>query len=59
MVKKTFYLQNQQERDLRKMKAFTVSEHIRRAIHEYIEAHKWEYMNVSISKSLQHGRSKA
>lgn len=52
MVKKTFYLSNQQIREMRKMKLATVSEHIRRAIDEYIAKHKAEDLNVSISKSV-------
>lgn len=57
MIKKTFYIPNQQERDLRKMKEFTVSEHIRRAIHEYLQTHKFDNLKFSISKS-PHDRSK-
>lgn len=52
MVRKTFYLSNQQVREMRKMKLATVSEHIRRAIDEYIAKHKAEDLNVSQSKSL-------
>lgn len=52
MVKKTFYLSNQQVREMRKMKLATVSEHIRRAIDEYIAKHKAEEMNVSRSRSV-------
>jgi len=51
MVKKTFYLSNSQVREMRKMKFATVSEHIRRAIDEYIAKHKAEELNVSQSKS--------
>jgi hypothetical protein len=51
MIKRTFYIPNEQERRLRRMKEFTVSEHIRRAIHDYLEAHKLEGLNISISQS--------
>ena len=51
MKLRTFYIQNEQERFLRKLDETTVSEHIRRAIDEYIHRKKKELLNISTSKS--------
>jgi len=51
MVKYTFYLENDQVRFLRKLKGSNTSEHIRRAIEQYIRKKMKEEFNVSISLS--------
>ena len=50
MIRKNFWLTNDQFRFLRKLEG-NVSEHIRRAIDEYIEKKKQEQLKVSTSKS--------
>lgn len=50
MIRKDLFLTNDQFRFLRKLEG-NVSEHIRRAIDEYIEKKKQEQLKVSTSKS--------
>lgn len=52
MIVRSFYIANHQDRFLRDRKTLTVSEHIRRAIEDYIQKVKKEELNVSTSKSV-------
>jgi hypothetical protein len=53
MVRKTFYLHNAQYRFLKRLGDLTVSEHVRRAIDEYVE--RKQNLNASKSESATGG----
>ena len=51
MIRKNFYLTQEQSDTLARMKSLTISEHIRRAIDEYII--KCMNQNASVSPSIK------
>lgn len=51
MVRRNFYCTKEQIDFLKKDEGITVSEHIRRAIDEYIKRQKGEHSSVSPSKT--------
>ena len=55
MVRKSFFLTNDQFRFLKRQKNLTVSEQIRRAIDEYIEKKKNQIVSVSLSGRRDNG----
>lgn len=50
MIRKNFYLTEEQSKQLKRMKDLTVSEHIRRAVDEYIA--KRMNQNATVSPSV-------
>jgi ribosomal protein L18E len=55
MIRKNFYLSNNQYRFLRDLNDISISEHIRRAIDEYIDKKRSRKVSVSISKIFEKG----
>lgn len=50
MIRKNFYLTEKQSKQLEEMNGLTISEHIRRAIDEYIIKYTLQYSVTSPSK---------
>jgi len=55
MIRKNFYLTQEQNVFLKKQKELTVSEHIRRAIDEYMDKKRNMDASVSPSKGVKRG----